>query len=652
MSDIATIAPEELRALLLGEGEIALLDLREQGAFGERHLLYASCLPLSRLELRVGRLVPRRSAPVVLCDGGEGLAERGAPKLAALGYTDVRVLAGGVPAWEAAGYTVFSGINVPSKAFGEFIEHEFDTPSVSAEELKAMMDAGERLVVLDSRPMDEFQVMSIPGGSCCPGAELVHRVGDAAPDPETLVVVNCAGRTRSIIGAQSLINAGIPNRVTALRNGTMGWHLAGYELARGREDRPPPRGAAWRAGSARAAERLADRFGVEYADAATLGAWRAEAEERSLFVFDVRSPEEYREGHVADAVHAAGGQLVQATDEYAGTLGARIALIDDDGVRATLTASWLRQMGWEACVVRGALEAEELVAGPGSAADPAGASAPVLVTPRELEALIEADRALVLDLADSRTFRRGHLPGAWHAVRADLPERLAALPSRPVTVLTSPDGVLAALAAEDVEGDVRVLDGGTAAWTAAGRDLVPGEEDRIAPNVNDVWLRPYDRGAGVEDAMREYLTWEIDLVAQLARDGTARFGPFRAGKLPGLMPSRFLPPPEPGEGTVFRSRMPGRRRAVMDQAPKGSSGLLERITTDPDICHGKPCIRGLRYPVDMILELLSAGMSSEELLAGLFRPGAGRHSGRTRLRRTIAVMSGSSPFPRTRERGW
>ena len=522
------ISPEELHAHLLGESEIALLDLREQGEFGEGHLLYASCLPLSRLELRVGRLVPRRSALVVLCDAGEGrLAERGAARLAALGYTDVRVLAGGVSAWRAAGYTVFTGINVPSKAFGELIEHELGTPSVSAEELKAMMDRGDRLVVLDSRPMDEFQVMSIPGGVCCPGTELVHRVGDIAPDPDTLVVVNCAGRTRSIIGAQSLINAGIPNRVTALRNGTMGWHLAGYALARGRDDRPPPRGAAWREGSARAAERVARRFGVEYVDAAMLAAWRAESDVRTLYVFDVRSPEEYREGHLADAVHAAGGQLVQATDDFAGTLGARIALVDDDGVRATLTASWLRQMGWEAFVVHGALEAEALVTGD-EPVSPAGVAVPAAepIAPPDLRALLDTGRALVLDLADSRTFRRGHVPGAYHTVRADLTERLAGLPARPVVVLTSPDGMLAALAAADVEGGARVLDGGTAAWTAAGFELAAGEEG-LAPNVNDVWLRPYDRGAGIEDAMRQYLAWEVDLVAQLERDGTARFGPFR-----------------------------------------------------------------------------------------------------------------------------
>ena len=53
----------------------------------------------------------------------------------------------------------------------------------------------------------------------------------------------------------------------------------------------------------------------------------------------------------------------------------------------------------------------------------------------------------------------------------------------------------------------------------------------------------------------------------------------------------------------------------MERQSKESSKLLERITMNPDVCHGKPCIRGLRYPVEMILELLSAGMSNEEILA-------------------------------------
>ena len=142
------------------------------------------------------------------------------------GWRNISVLAGGVPGWKLAGHELFSGVYVPSKAFGEYVEHECGTPRISAAELKAKLDAGEDVVVLDSRPMSEYRVMNIPGALDCPGAELVYRVHEVVKSPRTLVVVNCAGRTRSIIGAQSLINAGLPNRVMALQNGTMGWHLA------------------------------------------------------------------------------------------------------------------------------------------------------------------------------------------------------------------------------------------------------------------------------------------------------------------------------------------------------------------------------------------------------------------------------------------
>ncbi|WP_459655385.1 rhodanese-like domain-containing protein, partial [Achromobacter xylosoxidans] len=59
------------------------------------------------------------------------------------------------------------------------------------------------------------------------------RAHGLAPDPKTTIVVNCAGRTRSIIGAQTLINLGVPNPVYALENGTQGWYLADFELDHG-----------------------------------------------------------------------------------------------------------------------------------------------------------------------------------------------------------------------------------------------------------------------------------------------------------------------------------------------------------------------------------------------------------------------------------
>ncbi|MGA7489909.1 MAG: rhodanese-like domain-containing protein, partial [Xanthobacteraceae bacterium] len=257
--------PVEARALkaMLADGrELALVDVREELIFSQSHLLFARSVPLSRLELRFARLVPRRTTRIVLCDDADGLAGRAADILRRAGYTDVSVLAGGVAAWADAGFELFSGVNVPSKAFGEFVEHASATPSVSADELDRLIRGGTDMVVLDSRPFDEYQRVSIPTAVNVPGAELVLRIRDVAPAPETMVVVNCAGRTRSIIGAQSLINAGVPNKVVALRNGTMGWNLAGLDCESGKARRAPELSGDGLAWAKSAAERVARRFGI------------------------------------------------------------------------------------------------------------------------------------------------------------------------------------------------------------------------------------------------------------------------------------------------------------------------------------------------------------------------------------------------------
>ena len=230
---------------MLADGrELALIDLREELIFSQGHLLFARSVPLSRLELRFARLVPRRATRIVLCDDADGLVERAADILRAPATPTSPCSTAALPPGPTAGFELFSGVNVPSKAFGEFVEHASGTPSIAADELDRLMRDGTDMVVLDSRPFDEYQRVSIPTAVNVPGAELVLRIRDLAPSPETLVVVNCAGRTRSIIGAQSLINAGVPNKVVALRNGTMGWTLAGLacdsgkSAARRRPSRP------------------------------------------------------------------------------------------------------------------------------------------------------------------------------------------------------------------------------------------------------------------------------------------------------------------------------------------------------------------------------------------------------------------------------
>jgi rhodanese-related sulfurtransferase len=525
------VSPQQVRDMLRDGSEMALLDVREEGVFSEEgHPFFANCVPLSRLELLIRDLVPRRLARIIVYDGGdEGLAERAAAKLALMGYRNTAVMAGGGPGWAAAGYQLFTGVNVPSKAFGELVEHRCGTPHIAAGELKRRLDAGEKVLIVDSRPLGEFRNMSIPGAFDCPGAELVYRVPDRVCSPETLVVVNCAGRTRSIIGAQSLRNAGLPNPIMALENGTMGWELAGLALARGREDALPPPSPEGLSRAQQLADRVAERFAIPRIDDAALAHFLGEAEERTLYLLDVRSPEEYAQGHLAGARSAPGGQLVQATDAYLATRNARIVLIDDDGVRAVMTASWLVQMGWpEVFVLAGGLAGRPLLRGAAAPAIPELERAAAIVktvAPAELKTLLEQDEASVVDLAPSIAYEAGHIPGAWFAVRARLPQSLEKVPRRRFLVLTSPDAALARLAAAELDASgfaaLRVLDGGTAAWRAAGLPLATGRE-AMADIPNDCWRRPYDPYAG-EGARERYLGWEIDLVHQLEREGDIGF---------------------------------------------------------------------------------------------------------------------------------
>lgn len=523
----ALVSPAELRGMLNDGDELALVDVREELIFSQNHLLLARSVPLSRFELKFAQLVPRRATRIVLCDDDDGLASRAAAILSRNGYSQLHVLAGGVAAWADAGFELFSGVNVPSKAFGEYVEHVSGTPSVGAAELEELLRRGADVVVLDSRPFDEYTRVSIPTATNVPGAELVLRAREIAPSPKTLVVVNCAGRTRSIIGAQSLINAGLPNQVVALRNGTMGWSLAGFACERGESRRAPAVSAQTLDWARKAARQVAKSCGVGRIDRSTLEAWRADAA-RTLYVFDVRDPAEYEAGHLPGAISAPGGQLVQATDQYVGTLGARIVLVDDAEVRAAMTGSWLRQMGFAEVLMLAEAGTEK-----GWPETPALETATCPDAALGCAALVEllADNAAtVIDLSLSRNYLAGHIPGAWFAIRTRLAQALKKIPLHGVPVLTSEDGLLAKLAvAEAVEAlarPVRFLEGGNAAWRAAGKAF--SSEAKMADEAIDQWRKPYERGGDTAAAMRDYLAWETDLLPRIARDGSLRFAPLTA----------------------------------------------------------------------------------------------------------------------------
>ena len=358
---VSAITPSEVRRMLLLREEIALLDLRHEAAFATGHPLFAVNMAAGRIELEAPARLPRRNVPIVLYDGGEGLVGPAAETFAASGYTDVRELDGGLAAWKAAGLELFEDVNSYAKAFGELVESRRHTPSLPAGDVATLIANKADIAILDVRRPDEYATMNIPGSISVPGAELVLRAGRVAPDRQTTIVVNCAGRTRSIIGTQSLINAGIANRVVALRNGTIGWTLASQELEHG-ADRHGEIGLF--EGAKANARDVAYRAGVRHLSVEEAFVLQAQPH-RTLYRFDVRASEEYAAGHIEGFRHYPGGQLVQEIDMAAPVRGARLLLTDNMSVRADMTASWLAQMGFETYVLEGGYDRATLEVGPG-----------------------------------------------------------------------------------------------------------------------------------------------------------------------------------------------------------------------------------------------------------------------------------------------
>src|SRR6187431_1535156 len=341
---LPSVTPSEIRTELLLRAEIALLDVRHEAAFATGHPLFAANMAADRIALEAGARLPRKEVPIVLYDGGEGLVALAADRLGGLGYSNIRQLDGGLQGWKQAGFELFQDVNSYAKAFGELVEHRRHTPSLAAEEVSALIADGANIQILDVRRFDEYATMNIPGSISVPGAELVLRAGRAAPDSETTIIVNCAGRTRSIIGTQSLINAGVTNKVRALRNGTIGWTLAKQNLEHGSSKRGEI-GAI--AGGEAGARDVAYRAGVRHIGSKEIAALQAQAD-RTLYRFDVRSEEEYSAGHLAGFRHYPGGQLVQEIDMAAPVRGARIVLADNRSVRTDINESAMQAyLDWE-----------------------------------------------------------------------------------------------------------------------------------------------------------------------------------------------------------------------------------------------------------------------------------------------------------------
>ncbi|MSQ58044.1 MAG: hypothetical protein EXR35_11330 [Limnohabitans sp.] len=527
--DFELISTANVKQSLIDKKEIVLVDVREEDPFAQCHPLFAVNMPIGRIEADTWRRIPRRDTPIVIYDGGEGLAVRAAQLCQRMGYTNVNLLDGGLSGWAVAGGELFKDVNVPSKSFGELVEAKRHTPSLSAQEVKALIDQKADIVVLDVRRFDEYQAMSIPSAISVPGGELALRARTIAPNASTRIIVNCAGRTRSIIGTQALINSGIPNPVAALRNGTIGWTLAGQELNKGADLQFTELSEDDRKKAVASAFAMMIRTGVQRITQQEFLELKQQSD-RNTYLFDVRSADEFMQGHLPSAIHAPGGQLVQETDHQVAVRGARIVLYDSDMVRAPMTASWLAQMGWDVCVLTD-VHPNQLQTVPEQTQQ----------LPPPVEVVKEVDAStlkkwlanrnnltLVIDVGDSATYVKRHIPGAWWLLRSQIQQDFTRVHKANRYVLTCADGKASRYAVADLQKLVRpgvevfCLTGGNTSWLEQGFSTQQGESYVASPRI-DRYKRPYEGTNNPVEAMQGYLEWEFGLVEQLRKDATHGF---------------------------------------------------------------------------------------------------------------------------------
>ena len=529
----ALMSVEDLKKFRDQQTPHALVDVREKGEFVQRHIFRAVPMPRGQIELLVAKRIPDRSVPVIVYDIDGHRAGLAAGTLELLGYKDVRVLDGGLDAWAAAGGRTDYGTNVPGKDWGEKIAVQKKIPHLTPDEIVQRQQSGERIIILDSRTQTEYERNHVPGAYIVPGGELpsrIHTILEVPENRDATIVVNCAGRTRSIVGADVLIRMGVHDKVFALENGTMAWSMAGHELERG----PGPSLEVATSPEAREsveqfAARVTEEDGVQTVTLEEFQSWRENG--KLHYAIDVRLPEEFAGGHIPDTFHIAAGQVALEADEIVAVNQAPVVMISNSDVRARVGGSLARQIGYpNVYVLAGGIDGwtgseHELVTSDPELDVPgldAARESTTAITAEALRAKVSGDNPpLVVDVRGSGDFALGHIENARWVTRGDLERRILnyAQPGVVELVAVCNNGVRSAMSAATLQelgfSNVCYLDGGLSSWTDAGGELVQGLDGA------DVSLREAKDDVGMLDRrgplarnrqdMIDYLEWEIAL---------------------------------------------------------------------------------------------------------------------------------------------
>ena len=514
------IDAKKIKDWLSDNQEISFIDVREIGQHTAGHPFFSISIPYSIFEFRLLEIVPNKNVRIVLIDNDNGISDLAAKQADKLGYKNIFILESGVDGWLNAGFKLFDGINVPSKTFGELIEHKYHTPSITPNELFNKQQQKKDIIILDGRPFEEYEKMSIPGSICCPNAEIPYKASSLVKDAKTEIIVNCAGRTRSIIGAQALINFGIENKVYALENGTQGWFLSDLKLDHGKKnylDLEPNKIEI---------EKLRSRikFLLNENKIEILNLKKANNiisnKIRSTYIFDVSSQK--LNNDVRNYIqNVPGGQLVQATDNFIGVLKSQIILLDEgDLVRAGMTALWLKKLNFDCYVLE--INNEEI-------------KSLIIKNKKEyeyqsyqkltLDELQITKNTLIFDTRYSENFCKSRLKQSTWLNRSNLKDYDNLNDEK--IILVCDDNHKISLIHEDLKIKFPKIDLKVYHWDEKDVDRFSQHFDTneipMSKNYIDFNFHTYLRHKGNKEHAQQYLKWETGLIERMDEEETMFF---------------------------------------------------------------------------------------------------------------------------------
>ena len=515
------ITPETVRSWISDKEEVAFIDVREIGQHTNGHPFFSISIPYSLFEFNIKILVPNKQTRVILIDNNNGISDLVYNIAHQMGYSNISIIEGGVEEWVSAGYKLFDGINVPSKSFGELIEKYFHTPSITAKELAQKQKNNENYIVIDGRPFLEYNKMSIPKSICCPNAELFYRVSSHIKDMNTEIIINCAGRTRSIIGAQTLINFGIKNKVKALENGTQGWFLSELSLEHNKNKylEVLPNDIETQQLQNKVLK-LTNDLNIDLIDLKKAQELIID-KKKSTFIFDVTTSKtiSITPGTI---MNVPGGQLIQATDKYIGVWKATVILVDDgDLIRAGTTSFWLKKMGYEVYILKeGLLKAQTLKFT--KEIDHKLIDLDFI----NLEDLVKIKKQILYDIRSSKDFCKMRIKNSIWLNRAHL-YRKKTKTDDPIIIITDnlekASLIVKDLKQKDKGAIIKVYKWNQNEITSYPSVIDVTIETLSEQNNIDFNFHTHMRHDGNKEHAKQYLEWEINLVSKMDKQELSFF---------------------------------------------------------------------------------------------------------------------------------